>query len=103
MSSHRTRIIAEFKAKVALTALSESKTLSEISSESGFSFEFNRRVKIQPKVHPRIISESIAKYLGILNFRNFLFKGSHTSNPHCESSLCVQSHPRYSPASFGVC
>ncbi len=39
MSSHRTGIIAEFKAKVALTAPTESKTLSEISSESGESFE----------------------------------------------------------------
>jgi transposase len=33
MPQHRTRHSAEFKAKVALAALSESKTLAEISSE----------------------------------------------------------------------
>jgi transposase len=33
MPKHRTRHSAEFKAKVALAALSESKTLAEISSE----------------------------------------------------------------------
>ena len=32
---HRTRHSADFKAKVALTALSESKTLAEIASEFG--------------------------------------------------------------------
>lgn len=33
MPQHRTRHNAEFKAKVALTALSESKTLAELASE----------------------------------------------------------------------
>ena len=33
MPTHRTRHSAEFKAKVALAALSESKTLAEIASE----------------------------------------------------------------------
>jgi len=33
MPQHRTRYSAEFKAKVALAALSESKTLSELASE----------------------------------------------------------------------
>ncbi|MDA8415381.1 MAG: transposase [Desulfobacteraceae bacterium] len=33
MPQHRTRLSADFKAKVALAALSESKTLAEIASE----------------------------------------------------------------------
>lgn len=33
MSQHRTRYSAEFKAKVALAALAETKTLAELSSE----------------------------------------------------------------------
>jgi transposase-like protein len=35
MSQHRIRRSAEFKAKVALSALSEAKTLAELSSEYG--------------------------------------------------------------------
>ena len=35
MPQHRTRHSAEFKAKVAVAALSESKTLAELSSEYG--------------------------------------------------------------------
>jgi transposase len=35
MAPHRTRHSAEFKAKVALAALSESKTLAELASEYG--------------------------------------------------------------------
>jgi len=35
MTKHRTRHSAEFKAKVALAALSEAKTLAELSSEYG--------------------------------------------------------------------
>jgi transposase-like protein len=35
MTKHRTRRSAEFKAKVALAALSESKTLAELSGEYG--------------------------------------------------------------------
>lgn len=35
MSKHRTRHSAEFKAKVAMAALSETKTLAELSSEYG--------------------------------------------------------------------
>ncbi|WP_319525800.1 transposase [uncultured Desulfosarcina sp.] len=35
MAKHRTRRSAEFKAKVALAALSEVKTLAELSSEYG--------------------------------------------------------------------
>ncbi len=35
MSPHRTRHSAEFKAKVALAALAESKTLAELASEYG--------------------------------------------------------------------
>ena len=42
MPQHRTRYSAEFKAKVALAALSESKTLAELASEY--------------KVHPTQIS-----------------------------------------------
>jgi transposase len=42
MPQHRTRYSAEFKAKVALAALSESKTLAELASEF--------------KVHPTQIS-----------------------------------------------
>ena len=36
MPQHRTRHSAEFKAKVALAALSESKTLAELASEYKF-------------------------------------------------------------------
>jgi transposase len=43
MPQHRTRYSAEFKAKVALAALSESKTLAELASEY--------------KVHPTQISK----------------------------------------------
>jgi len=35
MPQHRTRYSADFKAKVALAALSESKTLAELSTEFG--------------------------------------------------------------------
>jgi len=35
MSNHRTRRSAEFKAKVAMAALSEAKTLAELSSDYG--------------------------------------------------------------------
>jgi len=35
MTKHRTRHSADFKAKVALAALSEAKTLAELSSEYG--------------------------------------------------------------------
>jgi transposase-like protein len=35
MTQHRTRHSAEFKAKVAMAALSESKTLAELASEYG--------------------------------------------------------------------
>lgn len=35
MAKHRTRHSAEFKAKVALAALSEAKTLAQLSSEYG--------------------------------------------------------------------
>ena len=35
MAPHRTRHSAEFKAKVALAALAESKTLAELASEYG--------------------------------------------------------------------
>ena len=43
MPQHRTRYSSEFKAKVALAALSESKTLAELASEY--------------KVHPTQISK----------------------------------------------
>ena len=43
MPQHRTRYSAEFKAKVALAALSESKTLAELASEY--------------KIHPTQISK----------------------------------------------